>query len=66
MTELTRAALAERATPYRVSELVKAHVASRGWLYGEIGAGRIRVVRVGRCIRIPVDEVARLVGVETD
>lgn len=64
MAELTRDALRERVAPFRVDELVRARVASRGWLYDEIKAGHIRVVRVGRHVRVPVDEVARLVGVE--
>ena len=33
-------------------------------LYSEIAAGELRALRVGRAIRIPVDEARRYVGAE--
>jgi excisionase family DNA binding protein len=46
---------------YRINEAAEALAISRAQLYRLIAAGMLRVVHVGRAVRVPADELQRFV-----
>ena len=47
---------------YTIPEVAALTRLTPGWIYRLGERGRIRVVRIGRTVRVPPDEVARLLG----
>ena len=53
---------AERPRLYTVPQVVYQTNLSRSTIYSEIAAGRLRVVKLGRAVRVPAEELDRWIG----
>ena len=49
---------------YTIDEVARMTRLTKGWIYRLTKRGEIRTVRIGRTVRVPPGEVARLLGLD--